>query len=76
MIVEIDYLGQNRSFFWYVSLGFECVWQILGAILLGALLGFGLDWFLGTMPIFLIIFLILGVFASFRNTYLLVKRYL
>ncbi|MCK4738694.1 MAG: AtpZ/AtpI family protein [Deltaproteobacteria bacterium] len=43
--------------------------------LLGLLTGYYFDKWFGTTPLFLIVFLILGIIAGFKNLFVTVKRY-
>ena len=52
------------------SLGFLMVGSIFG----GFLIGWGIDWLLGTKAIFRIIFLVLGVAGGFANVYREISR--
>lgn len=52
-----------------LSLGFRVLSEFVGAIIVGALIGRGLDVWLGTTPWLLILFLGLGLAAGFRNVY-------
>jgi ATP synthase protein I len=44
------------------------------AIVIGILIGYYLDKFFHTPPLFFFIFLILGIIAGFRNLYVIMKR--
>ncbi len=76
MTVGTDYLGQNRnkSTARAVGLGLDLMSQVIGCILISLLIGYFLDKWLDTTPIFLIVFLVLGIMAAFRNAYLLTKK--
>ncbi len=43
--------------------------DLFSSILVGTMIGLGLDNFFSTKPIFLLIFLVLGVIAGFYNLY-------
>ncbi|MEM8833146.1 MAG: AtpZ/AtpI family protein [Pseudomonadota bacterium] len=43
--------------------------ELVGALLGGALIGYGLDYFLETSPLFFIIFTLLGTVTGFYNIY-------
>lgn len=43
--------------------------ELIFNTLVGALLGYFLDQWLGTAPIFLLVFVMVGMFAAFRNIY-------
>jgi ATP synthase protein I len=49
------------------SKGFRLATEFVGGVLVGGLLGYGLDYLLGTLPLFLIIFLLLGFGAGILN---------
>lgn len=72
----IDYLGQNKSssFVKAVGIGLDLVSQVIGCIVIGALIGYLLDRWLNTTPVFLMIFIVLGVMAAFRNAYVIAMR--
>lgn len=52
-----------------VNTGIRAGAELVVTIGAGVLIGYGLDSWLGTKPIFLIIFLLAGVFAGFFNIY-------
>lgn len=52
-----------------VNNGIRAGAELVVTIGAGVLIGYGLDSWLGTKPIFLIIFLLAGVFAGFFNIY-------
>lgn len=43
--------------------------ELVGAVIGGGLIGWGLDYFFGTSPILFLLFLILGVITGFYNIY-------
>ena len=43
--------------------------DLLSSILVGAMIGLGIDNFFSTKPIFLLIFLVLGIIAGFYNLF-------
>ncbi|WP_350337586.1 AtpZ/AtpI family protein [Formicincola oecophyllae] len=47
--------------------------DLLGGILTGAGIGYGLDWFAGTKPAFLIAFTLLGFGAGMMNVWRIVS---
>lgn len=49
--------------------------ELVGGVLVGAAIGWGLDWAFGTSPIFLIIFLGLGSVTGIRNVLRSVKEF-
>jgi len=50
-----------------MSLGLRAGSEFVSAVVLGAALGWGLDWLLHTKPLFLIVFFMLGVVAGVWN---------
>jgi len=52
-----------------MSLGFRVLSEFVAAIVVGALIGWQLDNWIGTAPILLILFLVLGTAAGFWNIY-------
>ncbi|SCX77331.1 AtpZ/AtpI family protein [Desulfoluna spongiiphila] len=65
---EIAQILKELSY--YSSLGL----QVAISILLGVGFGIFLDRFFGTTPVLMLIFLVLGIAAAFRNLLLAVKR--
>ena len=49
------------------SLGARVISELVGGVLVGAAIGYGLDWLLSTKPFLLILFLFLGTGAGFFN---------
>ncbi len=49
------------------SKGYKLASEFVAGVLVGGLLGYGLDWLVGTLPLFLIIFLLLGFGAGILN---------
>jgi ATP synthase protein I len=49
------------------SKGFRLATEFVAGVLVGGLLGYGLDYMLGTLPLFLIILLLLGFGAGILN---------
>ncbi|ACK52705.1 conserved hypothetical protein [Methylocella silvestris BL2] len=52
-----------------MSLGFRVLAEFVSAVVVGALLGWQLDKWIGTTPLFLLVFLLLGTAAGFWNVY-------
>jgi ATP synthase protein I len=52
-----------------LSLAFRVLSEFVAAVMVGTALGWGVDRFFGTSPIFLILFLLLGAAAGFWNVY-------
>jgi len=65
---EIAQILKELSY--YSSLGL----QVAISILLGVGFGIFLDRFFGTTPVLMLVFLVLGIAAAFRNLLLAVKR--
>ncbi|MFN3827477.1 MAG: AtpZ/AtpI family protein [Micavibrio sp.] len=62
---EADKLKEAEN----TNMGIRAGAELVVTIGAGAFIGYGLDSWLGTKPIFLIIFLLAGVFAGFFNIY-------
>ena len=56
-----------------MGLGFRIATDLVAAVVVGAAIGWGLDHWLGTRPVFLLIFFILGVGAGVMNVYRVTK---
>lgn len=69
-------MGQNRNYTFVkaVGIGLDLASQVIGCIIIGLVIGYFLDKWLGTNPLFLIVFLIFGVIAAFRNAYLITRK--
>lgn len=52
-----------------VSLGFRVMSEFVAAVVVAAVIGWGIDRVLGSSPIGLIIFIVLGTAAGFWNVY-------
>jgi ATP synthase protein I len=52
-----------------MSLGFRVLAEFVAAIVVGALIGWQIDAWTGTAPLFLLIFLLLGTTTGFVNVY-------
>jgi ATP synthase protein I len=50
-----------------LGIAFRLSTELVAAVVVGGLIGYGLDWFFGTSPFLLIVFFFLGVAAGFRN---------
>ena len=51
------------------GIGMKISLDLFSSILVGAMIGIGIDNFFSTKPIFLFIFLVLGIIAGFYNLY-------
>ncbi|MEM7669569.1 MAG: AtpZ/AtpI family protein [Pseudomonadota bacterium] len=49
-----------------VSLAWRMVVELIVAMVVGLAMGYGLDWLFGTLPVFLVIFWLLGFAAGIR----------
>jgi len=49
------------------AVAFRLSTEFVSAIAVGGLIGYGLDWALGTLPLFLIVFFLLGFVAGVLN---------
>jgi ATP synthase protein I len=52
-----------------MNLGFRVLSEFVAAIVVGALIGWQLDAWIGATPLFLIVFLLIGTAAGFWNVY-------
>jgi ATP synthase protein I len=52
-----------------MSLGFRVISELVATVLVGGFIGWTLDKWTGAKPIFLVIFLVLGMAAGFWNIY-------
>src|SRR5574337_303701 len=50
-----------------LALGMRAASEFIGAVVVGAAIGWGLDWLLRTKPLFLILFFLIGVAAGVWN---------
>ena len=50
-----------------LGIAFRLSTELVAAVVVGGLIGWALDWFLGTSPFLLIVMFFLGVAAGFRN---------
>ncbi|HTV33028.1 MAG TPA: AtpZ/AtpI family protein [Methylocella sp.] len=57
-----------------VTLGMRVLSEFLAAVLVGGLIGWGIDYTTGTTPVFLIIFLLLGAAAGSWSVYRLAMQ--
>ena len=60
----------ERSF----ASGYTVGLNLLSSVLVGVLLGLGLDVWLGTKPLFIIIFMLLGIAAGFRSIWVYMQN--
>jgi ATP synthase protein I len=66
--------GSNAGIGKAMGTGFRVASELAAAILVGGFLGWQLDKWLGLSPLFLMIFLILGIVAGFWNVYRLAAK--
>ena len=50
-----------------MGIAFRFSTEMVAALVVGGGMGYGIDWFAGTKPIFLILFFVLGAAAGIRN---------
>ena len=50
-----------------MSMGWRMVIELTLGVMVGALMGWGLDWLFGSLPLFLIVFVLLGFGAGVRT---------
>ena len=56
------------------SIGLKISLDLISSIIVGALIGFGLDKIFLTKPVFFIIFLVLGIITGFYSLFKTVKK--
>lgn len=59
--------GHGSGEFTQGSLAWRMVTELVAGMLLGLMIGYGLDWLIGTRPLFLVIFALLGFAAGVRT---------
>lgn len=64
--------GQPQQLRW--GGGLQVGVELFAGILGGLLIGYGLDYWLGTRPLFLIVFFLLGAVAGMLNAYRYLRR--
>jgi ATP synthase protein I len=52
-----------------LSLAFRVLTEFVAAVIVGGAIGWGIDYFAGMSPLFLIVFLLMGAAAGFWNVY-------
>ncbi len=65
--VEAEKPAQSYGSVAGYSKGYRLISEFVAGVLVGGLLGYGLDYLVGTLPLFLIIFLLLGFGAGLVN---------
>lgn len=58
-----------------IGFGFRISIELVAAVAIGAIIGYGLDSLLGTLPLLMVVFLLLGSVAGVLNAYRAVKGY-
>ncbi len=56
------------------GIGMKMSLDLFSSIVVGIMIGLGIDYFFSTKPIFLLIFLVLGIVSGFYNLYKSVQR--
>ncbi len=56
------------------SIGLKISLDLISSIIVGALIGLGLDKFFSTKPIFFLIFLVLGIITGFYSSFKTMKK--
>ena len=56
------------------SIGLKISLDLISSIIVGALIGYGLDKIFSTKPIFFIIFLVLGIITGFYSLFKTIKK--
>lgn len=59
--------SHGESHYSQAQLAWRMVIELVAGLMIGFGLGYGIDWALGTMPIFLVIFIFLGLAAGIRT---------
>lgn len=54
--------------------GYALGMNLVVSVLVGCAMGYGLDIWLGTLPLFMLLFLVLGFVAGLRNIWLALER--
>jgi len=57
-----------------MGIGFRLSLELVVAVIVGSLLGYGLDRWLGTFPLALIVFFVIGAVAGVKNLYRAVQE--
>ena len=57
------------------SIGLKISLDLISSIIVGALIGFGLDKIFSTKPVFFIIFLVLGIITGFYSLFKTMKKF-
>jgi ATP synthase protein I len=58
---------QAEEHFSQANLAWRMVIELVAGLMLGFGMGYAIDWILGTMPVFLVIFIFLGLAAGIRT---------
>ena len=58
-----------------MSMGWRMVIDLVVSMMVGAAMGWGLDWLLGTLPLFLIVMSLMGFAAGVRSTLRLAEEH-
>ena len=56
------------------SIGLKISLDLMSSIIVGALIGYGLDKIFSTKPVFFVIFLVLGIITGFYSLFKTVKK--
>lgn len=66
---KVDEKVEENSHAKQHSMAMRIISDLLAAIFVGFMLGYGLDALFGTKPVFILIFLFVGIAAGFLNVY-------
>lgn len=58
---------RSDEHFSQASLAWRMVIELVAGLMIGFGIGYGIDWVFGTMPVFLVIFILLGLAAGIRT---------
>ncbi len=64
-----DYNPKSKADDENVGIGARAGVELVGAVIGGALMGYGIDYYFNTSPIWFLIFILLGVITGFYNIY-------
>ncbi len=58
----------------YIKIGFATLTEFFSGLIVSMLIGFGLDKYFDTMPLFLILFMCVGFIVGIRNIYKYINK--
>lgn len=57
----------NKDEYTAASMAWRMIFELVVSVMIGAAMGWGLDWLFGSLPLFLIVFILLGFAAGVRT---------